>query len=208
MTEDVVDTLVRIQWDTNVFVRSLVTGSEQLEDFLFKLYKQHENKIIRFVNPKAVQSEFYGILAAGRVQIGGKSRVFTHEEIVAFMEIVPDFFRLDDFIPSLQYLDWKPLQGKDYKQTWNHVLQKEYGWDDFGKSCIERRLRYDVEALGIDGDTYDWPIMASAIQSGVDLLVTANINDFVDPLGRIKVMDAYKAYRFHYLGLHEPTFPR
>jgi hypothetical protein len=58
MTDDVVDTLVRIQWDTNVFVRSLVTGSEQLEDFLFKLYKQHENKIIRFVNPKAVQSEW------------------------------------------------------------------------------------------------------------------------------------------------------
>lgn len=208
MTQDIsLNTLPRIQWDTNVFVRALVTGSDDLLDFLLSLYEQHEQKIIDFHNPLAVQSEFYGILAAGRIKIGRMNQVFTHDQIVEIMSPFPEIFELEVFIPSLQELDWKPGQGIAYKETWREVIQNTHGWNDFGEEFLSTRLRHPLSYFGL-ADKYDWPIMAAAVQRGIDLLVTVNMGDFTDPLAKIRVMDAYKATKFAIEELHFVEFPR
>lgn len=38
-------------------------------------------------------------------------------------------------------------------------------------------------------DTDDYPVMAAAIIHNADIIVTYNLKDFIDPFGRIRVMN-------------------
>ena len=182
------DTRVRIVWDTNVFVRAILFNTPELLDYLDHLLFQQQLGLIEFVVPKAVEAELYGILRAGRV----KNKTLTHEEIIELFSPYPECFE-SDFLEQLNRYEWP--QGVGYKDVLYEVLKNEYGWDDWGKSIIEQKLGYSTEYLGLK-DIHDLPIMAAALQFGVDLLVTVNMQDFIDPLGKIRVMDAYEAKAF------------
>ncbi|ASA19828.1 hypothetical protein B9T62_02825 [Paenibacillus donghaensis] len=78
--------IVRILWDTNVFVSALVFGSMHLLEYLDDLIDQKRHGFIEFIVPKAVQAEFYGILRAGSVLKNKQSIHLTHDEIIFFIE--------------------------------------------------------------------------------------------------------------------------
>lgn len=196
--------MIRILWDTNVFVRAIFFQQAELLDYLDDLIFQHENNRIELIVPKAVQVELYGILRAGRLDfekrgIKHKNYQFSHAEVVFFLGEYPMLFD-PAFLDSLSLISWP--RGVAYKEErLKPLLEEHHGWTDWGQSVIETRLRHSVEHLGLK-DKHDYPIMAAALESGIDLLVTANLKDFIDPLGKIKVMDAHEARKFDHHSLH------
>lgn len=198
------DTRIRILWDTNVLVQALIFGQRDLLHYLDQLLLQQANEFIELVIPKSVQAEFYGVLRAGRLDITDENGVkhkevqFAHADIVFLME--PYLGNLFDreFIDSLNDYDWP--KGSYYKKVLLEIITKEYNWDDWGKSFIERKLAKSVEYMGLR-DPYDYHVMAAALQFGVDLIVTANMDDFIDPLGKIRVMKAHDARVFDHFSL-------
>ncbi|MEX1028543.1 MAG: hypothetical protein WDZ91_00680 [Paenibacillaceae bacterium] len=198
-----IDTRIRILWDTNVFVQALLFGQEQLIDYLDKLILQQQNNLINLVIPKAVQAEFYGVMRAGRLDLDidgvkHKKVQLTHNQIAFLLEPYFDTVFNPDFIRSLNQLDW-PL-GIAYKDVLHQIIITEYNWHDLGKSVIERRLGKSVEYLGLN-DPFDYPIMAAALVQGVELIVTANMQDFSDPLGSIRIMKSHDACKFDHFSL-------
>ncbi|THF84452.1 PIN domain-containing protein [Cohnella fermenti] len=193
--------LVRILWDTNLFVSLLVFQSESLNDYLDKLIYQHEHGLIQLIVPKAVQAELYGILQAGRVKRSNQPVFLSHEQILYLLEPYLDLLFDRDYLNQLGKRAWP--SGEAYKELLKQLLAEEYGWHDFGQAYIERRLRHTVEMMGLL-DRYDFPIMASALFHGVDLIVTHNMQDFIDPLGKIRVMNFREASRFDHFELHLP----
>lgn len=74
--------LIRILWDTNVFVSAFLFGSVTLLDYLDDLIDQQNQGFIELIVPKAVQGEFYAILRAGSVQKNKQSLYLNHEDIL------------------------------------------------------------------------------------------------------------------------------
>ncbi|MFB9328987.1 hypothetical protein ACFFSY_23885 [Paenibacillus aurantiacus] len=201
------DTRVRIIWDTNVFVQALIMGQEQILDYLDDLIWQSEQELIDLIVPKAVQAELYGILRAGRLNrindAGEKVRnyAFSHSEVMYLLEAFPTLFDFD-FLSELEAYAWPA--DLDYKYTLFAILHAEYGWSDWGQSVIETRLLHSVEHLGLK-DQLDFPIMAAALIEGIDLLVSSNMKDFIDALGKIRVMKSHDARRFDHFSLHRDS---
>lgn len=193
--------VVRILWDTNMFVSILIFQSEQLENYLDDLIYQHENGLIQLIVPKAVQAELYGILRAGRVRSRNQSVFLSHKQIVYLLEPYMDILFDFDYLTQLGNRNWPA--GSAYKQLLSQLIAEEYGWHDLGQAYIEKTMRHPIDILGLK-DPYDLPILATGLYHGVDMIVTKNMRDFIDPFGKIRVMTPGYARQFNHFGLHLP----
>jgi|GEM_PF-6740479 len=193
--------LVRILCDTNVFVSTIVLQSELLTQYLDDLIDQHENGLMELVVPKAVQAELYGLLRSGRIQSRRQPVILSHQQIMYVLEPYLDVLFDRDYLTGLGALDWP--HGKAYKELLGRLLAEEYGWHDWGQAYIEKNLRHPIELLGLT-DRHDLPIMAAGLYHGVDLIITSNMADFIDPLGKIRVMSPSDAKKFDHFTLHAP----
>lgn len=79
-------------------------------------------------------------------------------------------------------------------------MQKEYGWNNKGQNVIEEYLGKTIAVIQEEApkqrglkkplkDIDDYPVMAAAIIHNADIIVTYNLKDFIDPLGKIRIMN-------------------
>jgi hypothetical protein len=151
-----------------------------------------------------LQAEFYGLLRSGGIAIrkvpGGPMQptAFGHTQLMGLFETYDAIFNLE-FLNSLEKLPW-PMYSDGYKQIVEKILDNEYGWTQKGQDIIERHLGKTIaslqeETLNVRGrkkplkDADDYPVIASAIIHNADIIVTYNLKDFIDPFGRIRVMN-------------------
>lgn len=73
-----------------------------------------------------------------------------------------------EFLDSLAHIAW-PEFSDDYKLIVDEILYEEYGWRNKGQDVIEEYLGKTIH--------------------NADMIVTYNLKDFIDPFGRIRVMN-------------------
>jgi len=193
--------LIRILMDTNVFISMIIFQSDRIDKYLDNLIYQQEHGLIELIVPKVVQAELYGILRAGRVRRRNQPIILSHHQIIYLFESYFDALFDRDYFDRLGRIQW-PV-GESYKEIIVQLVAEEYGWTDLGQAYIEQKMRHPVDILGLK-DRFDFPIMAASLYYGVDLIVTKNMRDFVDPFGRIRVMTLSKAIEFDHYQLHLP----
>ncbi len=192
--------MLRIQFDTSSLFETIVKYRKDYQDFFIRLYNLHQIDELRIVIPEVVVAEFYGILRAGRTgkYIDGEYRqvCYTHRQILNFIHTYPHIFNME-FIEYLN-TNYKWRAGSDesriplYKKDFYNVVKNRMGWDDWGKETIEKQTRKSLKILGIQ-DQYDYPIMASALEYDVHLLITENLKHFAKPLGSCIVVNIEQA---------------
>jgi hypothetical protein len=193
-----------IIWDGCLLADRFIYRNHRVREEFDRLYDMHLNGLVEFCLPKAVQAEFYGLLRSGRLTIrtepGGpmQPNALAHTDLMALFTMFMGIFNLV-FLDSLKDLPW-PMYSDTYKQIVEQILENEYGWTHKGQDVIERHLGRTIaslqdEALKERGrkkplkDADEYPVMASAIIHNANIIITYNLKDFTDPLGRIRVMN-------------------
>lgn len=191
-------------WDGCLLADKFVYRNHRVREEFDRLYDLHLNGFIEFCLPKAVQAEFYGLLRSGGIAIRTKPdgpmkpTAFAHKELMELFSLYNGIFNLD-FLETLQHHPW-PLFSNSYKSVVESILRREYGWTNNGQNVIEKYLGTSVADLQMRAslergrkkplkDVDDYPIMASAVIHQADIIVTYNLKDFIDPFGRIRVMN-------------------
>lgn len=123
---------------------------------------------------------------------------FEHDKLMSLFKLFDGIFNVE-FLDSLAHIDW-PEFSNDYKRIVEQIMQEEYGWSNKGQDVIEEYLGKTITALQEEAkkkrgrkkplkDTDDYQVMAAAIIHNADIIVTYNLKDFIDPFGRIRVMN-------------------
>ncbi|NOU81161.1 hypothetical protein GC101_20060 [Paenibacillus sp. LMG 31459] len=191
-------------WDGCILADRFIYRNQKVRKEFDRLYDLHLNSFIEFCLPKAVQAEFYGLLRSGGIAIrkvkdGPMMPVaFEHDKLMSLFKLFDGIFNVE-FLDSLAHIDW-PEFSDDYKRIVEQIMQEEYGWSNKGQDVIEEYLGKTITALQEEAkkkrgrkkplkDTDDYPVMAAAIIHNADIIVTYNLKDFIDPFGRIRVMN-------------------
>lgn len=127
-----------------------------------------------------------------------KPLAFEHDTLMPLFTMFKGIFNLE-FLDSLALIAW-PKFSDDYKWIVEEIMQKEYGWINKGQNVIEKYLGKTIAMIQEEAakqrgrkkplkDIDDYPVMAAAIIHNADIIVTYNLKDFIDPLGKIRVMN-------------------
>ncbi|MEX2416320.1 MAG: hypothetical protein WD424_09270 [Paenibacillaceae bacterium] len=191
-------------WDGCILADRFIYRNRRVREEFDRLYDMHLNGLVEFCLPKAIQTEFYGLLRSGSIAIRNEPngpmlpRTFTHIELMKLFMMFRGIFNLE-FLDSLKDLTW-PIDSDKYKLTVDGILQREYGWSHKGQDVIERYLGRSIASLQEEAtkergrkkplkDSDDYPVMAAAIIHNANIIVTYNLKDFIDPFGKIRVMN-------------------
>ncbi len=191
-------------WDGCILADRFIYRNHRVRKEFDRLYDLHINGLVEFCLPKAVQAEFYGLLRSGGIAIrtvkDGPMRpvAFGHDKLMPLFRMFAGIFNVE-FLDSLAHITW-PECSDDYKLIVNEILQEEYGWRYKGQDVIEEYLGKTIAMLQEEAkkergrkkplkDVDDYPVMAAAIIHNADIIVTYNLKDFIDPFGRIRVMN-------------------
>ncbi len=109
--------LIRIFWDTNIFVQLILQGHSKQIDYLQGLIRQHEQGLIELICPRVVQAELYGILKAGRIK---RVKACSHEQIMYLLEPFFDLFFDREFMNRIGTKTWP--EGAAYKSVWRAII--------------------------------------------------------------------------------------
>lgn len=123
---------------------------------------------------------------------------FEHDKLMPLFRMFAGIFNVE-FLDSLAHIAW-PEFSDDYKLIVDEILHEEYGWRNKGQDVIEEYLGKTIALLQEEArkerarkkplkDVDDYPVMAAAIIHNADIIVTYNLKDFIDPFGRIRVMN-------------------
>ncbi|WP_134704928.1 hypothetical protein [Ammoniphilus sp. YIM 78166] len=174
--------------DTNfVIPRIMHEGKRNTQfnqlDYMLLLEKKG---LIKICLPDSTQAEIYAVLRAGRYPIKSNGKKifypFPHEQIMRRVRRYSEIFDMK-FLESFKEIDFK--EGVGYKEVLFRNMKYILGMD------IHQSIEW-IENRGIDvenyKDDYDFHIMVATLQCNADYLVTNNIDDFPNPLGKCEVI--------------------
>lgn len=174
--------------DTNFVAPRILHGGKRKREInlLDRMLFLQSKDLIRISLHQATQAEIYAILRVGRMKVktrnGKVKKKFPHHLIMRLVHRYKELFDVD-FIDSLESLSFEDEES--YKQ----VLLDEVKYHL--KMDIRQSIEY-IENRGVSledcNDPYDYHIIVTALQDSADFLVTANIDDFPNPLRTCKVI--------------------
>ncbi|MFZ3590106.1 hypothetical protein ACOI1C_12690 [Bacillus sp. DJP31] len=182
--------MIVIALDTNFVVPHVFHGKTRNHELniLDRMLFLQSKGLIKVLLHRTTQAEIYAILKAGRFKIRSRSegkrvkKKIPHHVIMNFVHIYSDLFDVN-FMKTLRNVD---LSDEDtYKD--NLFIEVKY---HLGMGIDQSKEYLRNKGIIIDNcnNLYDFHIMVTAIQDNADILVTANVHDFPDPLGKCRIV--------------------
>lgn len=90
-----------IIWDGCILADRFIYRNRRVREEFDRLYDMHLNGLVEFCLPKAIQSEFYGLLRSGGIAIRNEPngpmlpRAFTHIELMKLFMMFRGIFNLE-----------------------------------------------------------------------------------------------------------------
>lgn len=183
--------MIVVALDTNFVLPRVFHNSRNPEiNVLDRMLFLEAKGMLKISFDKTTQAELYAILKVGRVKIRNpisdkkEKKKFPHHVIMQFVHRYKDLFDVE-FMESLNKVDF----GEEEKYKDNLFTEVKYALN----MSIGQTKEY-LENKGIDlsscNDQYDFYVMATVLQDSADYLVTQNIKDFPNPIGKCIVVDS------------------